>query len=240
MSAGGSSGSAETQRAGGSRGALIVFEGVDGAGKSTQVRRLGDRLRDAGIFCMVVREPGGTPVGDVIRSLLLDPAQHLDARTEALLFMASRAQLVRDVIDPVLERGGFVLSDRFFLSTYAYQVAGRGLPEAEVRRANALATGGLVPDLTLLLDLPSTEGSRRAERRGSRDRMEQSGEAFQARVQAAFTEYANPEWQAGHPECGPIALIDAGGSEEEVSARIVEVLAERWPRTFASLAGSHS
>lgn len=223
-----------------SRGALIVVEGVDGAGKSTQVRRLGDRLRAAGISCTVVREPGGTPVGDMIRGLLLDPARHLDARTEALLFMASRAQLVRDVISPALERGGFVLSDRFFLSTYAYQIAGRGLPEGEVRRANALATGGLVPDLTLLLDLPMREGSRRAQRRGERDRMEQSGDAFQARVRAAFIEYATPEWQASHPECGPIALIDAAGSEDAVSARIVEALAERWPRTFATLAGSHS
>ena len=226
-------------RDGGSRGALIVFEGVEGAGKSTQVRRLGERLRAAGIACRVVREPGGTPVGDVIRGLLLDPAQHLDARTEALLFIASRAQLVRDVIGPALEHGGFVLSDRFFLSTYAYQVAGRGLPEAEVRRANALATGGLVPDLTLLLDLPTREGFQRAERRGNPDRIERSGDAFHARVRAAFIEYAEPEWQASHPECGPIALIDAAGSEDEVSARIVEVLAARWPRTFAALAGSH-
>lgn len=224
----------------GARGALIVFEGVDGAGKSTQVRRLGEQLRTAGIACTVVREPGGTPLGDVIRGLLLDPAQHLDARTEALLFMASRAQLVRDVIAPALDHGGFVLSDRFFLSTYAYQIAGRGLPEGEVRHANALATGGLIPDLTLLLDLPLSEGARRAERRGSRDRMEQSGEVFQARVRSAFVEYAKPDWQASHPECGPIALIDAAGSEDEVSGRIVEALAQRWPRTFAALAGSHS
>lgn len=224
----------------GSRGALVVFEGVEGAGKSTQVRRIGARLGAAGIACTIVREPGGTPVGDVIRGLLLDPAQHLDARSEALLFMASRAQLVRDVVGPALERGGFVLSDRFFLSTYAYQIAGRGLPEDEVRRANALATGGLVPDLTLLLDLPTREGFQRAERRSDPDRIERSGDAFHARVRAAFIEYATPEWQAGHPECGPIALIDAAGSEDDVSARIVEVLAERWPRTFATLAGSHS
>lgn len=223
----------------GTRGALIVLEGVEGAGKSTQVHRLGERLLAGGIACTVVREPGGTPVGDAIRGLLLDPARHMDARTEALLFMASRAQLVRDVIGPALERGEFVLSDRFFLSTYAYQIAGRGLPAEDVRRANALATGGLVPDVTLLLDLPTGEGFRRAERRGAPDRMERSGDAFHARVRAAFVESANPEWQAKHPECGPIALIDATGSEEDVSARIVEVLAERWPRTFAALAGSH-
>ncbi|HSA54694.1 MAG TPA: dTMP kinase [Gemmatimonadaceae bacterium] len=221
-------------------GALIVFEGVEGAGKSTQVRRLGGRLRSAGVSCVTVREPGGTPVGDVIRELLLDPSRHLDPRTEALLFMASRAQLVRDLVLPALAGGGVVLSDRFFLSTYAYQIAGRGLAEEEVRRANALATGGLVPDLTLLLDLPSRDGFQRAERRGDPDRIERSGDAFHARVREAFIEYATPEWQRSHPECGPIALIDAMGSEDEVSARIVEVLAERWPRTFAALAGSHS
>jgi dTMP kinase len=220
-------------------GALIVLEGVEGAGKTTQLRRLEARLVAAGVPCLAVREPGGTPVGDVIRELLLDPGRRIEPRTEALLFMASRAQLVHDVIQPALERGTFVISDRFFLSTYAYQIAGRGLPEDEIRRANALATGGLVPDLTLLLDLPIGEGFRRAGKRGDPDRIERSGDAFHERVRSAFVQFATPAWQAAHPECGPIALVDASGPEDVVSGRVVDVVAARWPRTFAAPAGSH-
>jgi dTMP kinase len=220
-------------------GALIVLEGVEGAGKTTQLRRLEARLVAAGVSCLAVREPGGTPVGDAIRELLLDPAWRIEPRTEALLFMASRAQLVREVIRPALERGTFVISDRFFLSTYAYQIAGRGLPEDDVRRANALATGALVPDLTLLLDLPIEEGFRRAGKRGDPDRIERSGDAFHERVRSAFVQFATPSWQAAHPECGPIALVDASGLEDVVFGRIVDVLAARWPRTFAAPAGSH-
>ncbi|HEX7120866.1 MAG TPA: dTMP kinase [Gemmatimonadaceae bacterium] len=221
-------------------GALIVFEGVEGAGKSTQVRRLRDRLEAAGVPVTAVREPGGTPLGDAVRELLLDPASSLDARAEALLFMASRAQLIRDVIGPALERGEFVLSDRFFLSTYAYQIAGRGLPEREVREANRLATGGLTPNLTLVLDLPVDDGMRRARARSGPDRMERSGAEFHERVRCAFREYATPAWQAAHPECGPIVLVDAAGTEDEVAGRVAAVLSEQWPRTFSPLAGSHS
>lgn len=221
-------------------GALIAFEGVEGAGKSTQMRRLRARLVEGGVPVTAVREPGGTPAGDAIRALLLDPASQLDARTEALLFMASRAQLVRDVIRPALERGEFVLTDRFFLSTYAYQVAGRGLPEHEVRSANRLATGGLVPDLTVLLDLPVEEGMRRAGARGGADRMEREGREFHERVRAAFREFATAGWQTTHPECGPIVQLNAAGTEDEVAGRVVGALASRWPRTFSPLAGSHS
>jgi dTMP kinase len=220
-------------------GALIVLEGVEGAGKTTQLRRLQARLVASGVRCIAVREPGGTAVGDAIRELLLDPERRLDPRTEALLFMASRAQLVQDVVRPALAEGTFVISDRFFLSTYAYQIAGRGLPEDEVRRANALATGGLTPDLTLLLDLPIEEGFRRAGQRGQPDRIERSGDAFHTRVRSAFVEFATAGWQAAHPECGPIALVDASGTEDEVTARIVDLVAARWPRTFAAPAGSH-
>lgn len=220
-------------------GALVVLEGVEGAGKTTQLRRLEGRLTAAGVRCLAVREPGGTAVGDAIRELLLDPQRSIDPRTEALLFMASRAQLVHDVIGPALANGTFVISDRFFLSTYAYQIAGRGLPEEEIRRANALATGGLVPDVTLLLDLPLAEGFRRARTRGDHDRIERSGDAFHARVREAFVEFATPEWQAAHPECGPIVLVDASGSEDVVSGRIVDALAARWPRVLAAPAVSH-
>jgi dTMP kinase len=126
-----------------------------------------------------------------------------------------------------------VLLDRFFLSTYAYQVAGHGLPEAEVRAANHFATGGLIPDLTLLLTFPVTEGLARAARRAaSHDRMEAMGEAFHRRVAAAFGTFAHASWQSDHPEVGPIVGIDAEGSEEQVAARVESALAARWPGTF--------
>ena len=221
-------------------GGLIVFEGVEGVGKSTQLRHLITRLESQGLVVKAVREPGGTVAGDEIRRLLLDPASHLDARAEALLFMASRAQLVSDVIRPALERGEFVVADRFFLSTYAYQVAGRGLPDEQVRLANALATGVLPPDLTLILDLPSGDGLERAARRSVHDRIERSGEAFYERVRAAFVDFASPEWQHRHPEAGPIVLVDAGGDEAAVALRIAHEVARRWQQTAATLAGSNS
>jgi dTMP kinase len=220
-------------------GALIVLEGIEGVGKSTQLLHLRHLLERTATVTQV-REPGGTPAGDVIRRLLLDPASRLDGRTEALLFMASRAQLVADVIRPALERGEFVLMDRFFLSTYAYQVAGRGLPEDDVRRANALATAGLVPDLTLLLDLPAGPALARAAMRSAQDRIERSGVEFYHRVRSAFVSFATLEWQQGHPEAGQIVLIDAGASESTVAERIAAAVKRRWPQTEALPAGSNS
>ena len=221
-------------------GGLIVFEGVEGVGKSTQLRHLISRLESQGHVVCPVREPGGTVAGDEIRRLLLDPASHLDARAEALLFMASRAQVVSDVIRPALERGEFVVADRFFLSTYAYQVAGRGLPEEQVRLANALATGVLPPDLTLILDLPPGAGLECAAQRSAHDRIERSGDAFYERVRAAFVDFASPEWQQRHPEAGPIVLVDASGDEAAVALRVGHEVARRWPQTAAALAGSNS
>jgi dTMP kinase len=221
-------------------GGLIVLEGVEGVGKSTQLRLLEAHLANRGFAVRSVREPGGTVAGDEIRRLLLDPQSHLDARTEALLFMASRAQLVTDVIRPAVERGEFVLADRFFLSTYAYQIAGRGLPEENIRNANALATGGLTPALTLLLDLPADAGLERAGRRSAHDRIERSGAAFYERVQRAFMDFATPAWQQRHPEAGPIVRVDATGNESEVATRIVSEVTRKWPQTAAALAGSNS
>lgn len=209
------------------RGPLIVFEGVEGVGKSTQLRRLTAWMESGGRVVHALREPGGTPLGDEIRRLLLHPDSDITPRAEALLFMASRAQLVETLVRPALEAGHVVLLDRFFLSTYAYQGAGRGLPEAEVRRANAVATSGLVPDLTLLLTLPVAEGLARAAQRGARDRMERNADDFHHRVSDAFASFAAPTWQAGHPECGPIVTVDAAGSEDEVFARVQAVLADR-------------
>jgi dTMP kinase len=220
-------------------GRLIVFEGGEGSGKSTQLRLLADALATAGIAHRCLREPGGTALGAEVRRLLLEREWEVDARAEALLFMASRAQLVEREIRPALERGDIVLLDRFFLSTYAYQVAGHGLPEEEVRAANRFATGGLSPDLTLLLTFPVTEGLARAARRASsHDRMEAMGELFHRRVAAAFGTFADLSWQRDHPECGPIVAVDAEGREEDVTSRVHAALHARWPGTFTLVGGS--
>jgi dTMP kinase len=213
---------------------LIVFEGGEGSGKSTQLRRVSAGLAQRRVSHVCLREPGGTPLGTEVRRVLLDRASDITHRAEALLFMASRAQLVEREIRPALERGDVVLLDRFFLSTYAYQIAGHGLPEDEVRAANRFATGGLVPALTLLLTFPVTEGLARAARRASaHDRMEAMGEPFHRRVAAAFGTFADPAWQQDHPECGPIVGVDAEGREEEVTARVHAALSARWPGTFS-------
>ncbi|MFL5487559.1 MAG: dTMP kinase [Gemmatimonadaceae bacterium] len=219
------------------RGKLIVFEGPEGAGKTTQVRLLAERLASSGISCVAVREPGGTPVGDAIREILLHPEQEITAATEALLFMASRAELIAREILPAFAEGTIVLIDRFFLSTYAYQIHGRGLSEPEIRAANRLATGGLMPDLTLLLDVSAGEGLKRADARGSRDRMEQADDEFHQRVGNAFRQFADPKWQHSHPECGPIKLIDGTGDEMTVQARVVTALTATFPQLFGSING---
>ncbi|MGH7603167.1 MAG: dTMP kinase [Gemmatimonadaceae bacterium] len=218
------------------RGKLIVFEGAEGAGKTTQIRLIAERLGAAGISCVAVREPGGTPVGDAIREILLDPEQQIGPSSEALLFMASRAELISREIRPALAQGDIVLLDRFFLSTYAYQVVGRGLPEEQVRAANGLATAGLVPDLTLLLDVPPREGLGRADARGKRDRMESSSDEFHERVGAAFRKFVDPSWQHSHPECGPIKLIDGTGEENMVLGRTIAALASAFPQSFGVIA----
>lgn len=215
---------------------LIVFEGSEGVGKTTQLRRVAEWMAAQGADVVAVREPGGTVLGDEIRRILLDPASDITPRAEALLFMASRAQLVERELRPQLARGTAVLLDRFFLSTYAYQGAGRGLSTEAVREANRLAAGDLVPDLTVLLALPPDEGLRRAGLRGEHDRIEQAEPGFHERVARAFVEFAQPEWQARHPECGPIIAVDAGGSPDEVFARVAAAIAKRWPAFSATAA----
>ncbi len=212
-----------------SRGRLIVFEGPEGAGKTTQLGLLAAWLAARGIDHVRVREPGGTALGDEARRLLLDTPGGLDPRAEALLFMASRAALVAQVVAPALERGTLVLADRYFLSTYAYQVAGRGLPEADVRSANALATAGVSPDVTLLFAVPTRERVARAAARGAPDRIERAGNAFHARVERAFAMFLSPNWQAAHAEAGPVASINGDGDAEAVFARVRAALGERWP-----------
>jgi len=213
-------------------GRLIVLEGAEGAGKSTQLRLLAEWLGARGETVVAVREPGGTVIGDEIRRLLLDPETDVVPRAEALLFMASRAQLVEREIRPALAADATVLVDRFFLSTYAYQGVGRGIPEAELRAANAIATTGLVPDVTLLLRMPVAAGLARAARRGGHDRMERAELAFHERVARAFETFSSADWQAAHPECGPILLVDGEGSEADVFQRVQSALRGRWPGSF--------
>jgi dTMP kinase len=214
---------------------LIVLEGAEGAGKTTQLALLAARLRSAGNEVLTLREPGGTPLGDSIRGLLLDPSGDIVAGAEALLFLASRAQLVKTEIDPALARGVVVLMDRFFLSTYAYQIDGRGLDERLVRPANELATGGRVPDLTLVLEIPANEGLARASKRSGHDRIEGSGEEFHSRVENAFERFGHGDWQRDHPECGPVVRIDGRGAPEAVHAGICEALARNLPERFGML-----
>lgn len=220
------------------RGALVVFEGGEGAGKSTQLRRLAARLEGAGVRHRVFREPGGTSAGDRIRDILLHTDAPLAPTTEAALFIASRAELVATEVQPALERGEHVLLDRFLLSTYAYQVHGRGLDEADVRAANHLATGGLVPDLTLLLTLPVADGLARAGARGATDRMERADREFHERVARAFGLFATDAWQATHRESGPIVEVSADGDVEAVEAEIARVIGARLPALGATSAGA--
>jgi dTMP kinase len=168
-------------------GLFVTFEGIDRSGKTTQARMLCDAL---GSRCVSVRDPGGTELGERLRSLLKDPAVSLDARTEALLFAAARAESVAQVIRPALEAGRVVVSDRFVDSSLAYQGEGRGLGVEEVARVNEWAAGGLRPDITFLLEL--TPGAAIA-RGVEDDRFESEGAGLQVRVQDAYERMADAE-----------------------------------------------
>jgi dTMP kinase len=168
-------------------GLFVTFEGIDRSGKTTQARMLTHAL---GERALPVREPGGTPVGERVRSILKDPAVELGLRAEALLFAAARAELVDGVIRPALADGRVVVSDRFLDSSLAYQGGARGLGMDEVARINRWATGGLVPDLTILLAIDPAAA---VERGAEDDRFESEGVAFQRRVQEAYEQMAGAE-----------------------------------------------
>ncbi len=206
------------------RGKFITFEGSEGCGKSTQIQRFVKSLEGRGLSVLQTREPGGTLVGEKIRDLLqFDPeAADLSDETELLLFAASRAQLVRRVIEPALEAGTWVVADRFFDSTTVYQGVGRGLDVEAVKQVNAFAVGGTVPDLTILLDLDVEIGHARAvAASGNReDRMESLPMDFFRAVRNGYLELARQE-----PE--RIVVIDASESIDEVTARIDRAFEER-------------
>ncbi len=175
---------------------LLSFEGIDGSGKSTQARRLDAHLQRAGHVTLLVREPGGPPLAERVRALLLDGEVAVSPFAELLLFSAARAQLVEETVRPALTAGTIVLCDRFFDSTTAYQGGGRGLADTDWLDAfNRRVTGGLVPDRTYLFDVPlETAAKRRVDRDGRRpDRMEAGGEAFFERVRAAYHRLAERE-----------------------------------------------
>jgi dTMP kinase len=195
----------------GEPGYLIAFEGVEGAGKSTQLELLRRALEGRGREVVVTREPGGTAAGERVRALLLDPAAELHPRTEALLFAAARAELVEQVIRPALERGAVVLCDRFLDSSLAYQGEARGLGRGPVEEVNRFATGGLLPDLVVLLDLDPADGLGR--RRRDRDRIEAQDLGFHRQVREAFRELA-----AADPK--RFAVVDGAAPVPEVAARV--------------------
>ena len=206
-----------------SKGLFISFEGSEGCGKSTQIARLATRIRDSGREVITLREPGGTPIGEQIRNLLQydEAGKAMTPEAEILLFAASRAQLVREVIRPALQRDAVVLCDRFLDSTTVYQGAARALAQEEVQAINGFAVGETLPNLTILLDLDAAEGRRRAAgRKGPKDRMEQEDEGFYESVRQGYLELAR-----AYP--GRIAVIAAVGGEGEVEASITTVLRER-------------
>lgn len=201
------------------RGKFITFEGGEGAGKSTQIKLLEAELKKRGIEVVLTREPGGTRLSEKVRSLLKDELEDPPCdRSELLLFLAARAQLVKNVIKPALERGAWVLSDRFSDSTFAYQGYGRGLDLKILRLANDFACDGLKSDLTLLMEISSEESLKRMRSRESAtgtvaDRIENAGDDFHARLRFGFKDLAAQE-----PE--RIKTIDASGTIEEVQEKI--------------------
>ncbi|WP_068470526.1 dTMP kinase [Kocuria varians] len=199
------------------RGALIVFEGGDGAGKSTQVQALARALRAAGRTVTCTREPGGTPLAEAVRALVLDPCHTpVSAQTEALLFASARADHVTRLIRPALQRGEVVVSDRFVDSSAAYQGTGRGLGVDSVLALNEWALQGLVPDLTVVLDVDQdTAESRRARRGLPEDRMESEAGAFHRAVNATFRELA-----ARSPE--RYLVLDAALPAEQITRTVAE------------------
>jgi dTMP kinase len=209
----------------GKRGLFLVLEGVEGAGKTTQVRKLAEWVRAQGRDCVVTREPGGTALGEEIRQLLLEGTD-VPARSELLLLLAARAALVDGVIRPALDAGRVVIADRYDLSTLAYQAFGRDLDENQVRSINAFATGELSPDLTILLDVPTSMGAERSRGRGSADRIEREHAEFHERVGGAYRLLAQRE--------SNVERVDGTPNETEVHHSITRLLERRFPETFHS------
>jgi len=207
-------------------GTFITFEGIDGSGKSTQLRLLGNFLRANGCDVLLTREPGGTTLGVRLRAALLDAMEEVDPLTELLVFAADRAQHVRRMLRPALEAGRVVISDRYADATVAYQGAGRGFSTELITQIVQLATEGLKPDLTLLFDVSIEESTNRTTRRSTsrstsgkapRDRLDIENADFHTRVRDAYLQIALAE-----PE--RVKLIDASGRVEQTNERVKEIM----------------
>ncbi|MEE1273819.1 MAG: dTMP kinase [Olegusella sp.] len=208
------------------QGVFVTLEGVDGSGKTTQTALLTQALEEAGREVVRLREPGGTAISEQIRQILLDPANgEMCDECELLLYEASRAQLVRQVIEPALAAGKVVVCDRYYDSTYAYQAGGRGLAQDLVRRANALGSCGRVPDRTVIFDIEPRVAWGRAIANGA-DRLEAAGLSFQERVRAAYLQLAAEE-------PARVRTVDADGTIDEVNARLCAALTDVLPELGA-------
>ena len=204
-------------------GKLITFEGIDGSGKSTQIRMLAGELRLQKFDVLMTREPGGTPLGRLLREAFLETEEKVDSLAELLLFAADRAQHVNFLVKPALKEGKIVLSDRFADATFAYQGAGRGFPEETVNQVIKLATDGLKPDLTIFLDLPIGKSLARTNKESIEDRknnrMDSETNEFYERVREAYLKIAKKEPKR-------FRLVDAAGSIENIQSQIVEIVTE--------------
>ena len=210
---------------------FITFEGGEGSGKSTQIALLASALRELGETVLTVREPGSSVVGESIRATLLDPANAaMSDRAELLLYEAARAQVVDEVIRPALEAGTVVLADRYFDSTTAYQGYGRGLNLDEIAQLNAFAVGGLVPDRTVVLDIPADEGLTRALSIGQPDRLEQQALAFHERVREGFLDIALTEPNR-------VRVVDAVQNVDAVFADVLFAVEDLFPALDVPLDG---
>ena len=198
-------------------GLFVAFEGGEGVGKSTQIARAAAWLRGDGYDVVETREPGGTPLGQELRRLVLDPGRHVTRRAEALIYAADRAHHVETVIRPALEAGQVVLTDRYLDSTLAYQGAGRGLTVPEARVVTEWATGGLLPDLTVLLDLDPQVGLARAGARSSPDRLEGASLAFHEAVRAGFLALAAED-------AGRYLVLDAAAEPDAIARQVRDAI----------------
>lgn len=197
---------------------FITFEGVEGSGKTTQAQLLARKLEERGFRTLVTREPGGAAISEQIRAILLDNKNDgMDPMAEALLYVASRAQFVAEVVRPALAEGVVVICDRYADSTLAYQGYGRGLDVETLRTLNEIATNGLVPDITFLLDLPASEGLQRRHKEGNANRLDNAGDAFHERVHNGYHALADADLQRWR-------VIDAGAAPSVVAAEVWSAL----------------